>query len=55
MKTLTINLLIITMIIALFPSSGICNEPDPETPWPVAFSLGGMNVSWLPFVDMGCS
>ena len=53
MKTLAVNLLIICLIITVFPGSGICNvnessrfnEPDPNTPWPVAFSLGGMNVS----------
>ncbi len=53
MKRYESNLLIILAIIVAFSNTGICNDPDPDTPWPVAFALSGMNVSHTLFNSYG--
>ncbi|MBD3277267.1 MAG: peptidoglycan DD-metalloendopeptidase family protein, partial [Candidatus Aegiribacteria sp.] len=39
------NVLVFTALLAVLNSGTYANDPDPDTPWPVAFALSGMNVS----------
>ncbi|MBN2587971.1 MAG: peptidoglycan DD-metalloendopeptidase family protein [Candidatus Fermentibacteraceae bacterium] len=39
------TVLVFTTLLAVLNSGTYANDPDPNTPWPVAFALSGMNVS----------
>ncbi len=45
MKRQILNLLTVLSIIGAFSNTGICNDPDQNTPWPVGFDTTGMNTS----------
>ncbi|MCD4847847.1 MAG: M23 family metallopeptidase [Candidatus Aegiribacteria sp.] len=45
MKRQISNNLILLAIIASFSNTGICNDPDPETPWPIGFNTSEMGIS----------
>ncbi len=45
MKLRISNMLITLVTIFAFTNTGICNDPDPETPWPIGFNTGEMNIS----------
>ncbi|MCK5787226.1 MAG: VCBS repeat-containing protein [Candidatus Sabulitectum sp.] len=45
MKIKTSNLLITLTVLFAFVKVGLCNDPDPNTPWPIGFSTGEMSNS----------
>ncbi len=45
MKLQAISILITLLIITAFPGTGFSNDPAEDTPWPIGFNAGEMNIS----------
>ncbi|MEA3265456.1 MAG: FG-GAP-like repeat-containing protein, partial [Candidatus Fermentibacteria bacterium] len=45
MKLQAISILITLLIVTAFPGTGFSNDPAEDTPWPIGFNAGEMNIS----------
>ncbi|MCD6586948.1 MAG: VCBS repeat-containing protein, partial [Candidatus Fermentibacteraceae bacterium] len=45
MRSQTINILMTLLILAVFSGRGQANDPAEDTPWPIGFNAGEMNIS----------